>query len=100
MTAHLCDRVMPRVPLRQWTVSFPFVLRRLLAADARLLSAVHRSFVRLVFMTLRASAPVAHGKPGAISLVQRVDSSLGLDPHVRGGVAPSLIKATTSPSGS
>ena len=31
MTAHLCDRVIPRVPLRQWTVSFPFALRRLLA---------------------------------------------------------------------
>ena len=82
MTAHLCDRVIPRVPLRQWTVSFPFALRRLLAADAGLLSAVHRSFVRLVFVTLRGSAPVAHGKPGAISLLQRFDSSLGLDPHV------------------
>jgi len=82
MTAHLCDRVLPRVPLRQWTVSFPFALRRLLAADARLLSAVHRSFVRLVFVTLRASAPVAHGRPGAVSLLQRFDSSLGLDPHV------------------
>ena len=72
MTAHLCDRVIPRVPLRQWTVSFPFALRRLLAADAGLLSAVHRSFVRLVFVTLRGSAPVAYGKPGAISLLQEV----------------------------
>ena len=56
MTAHLCSRVIPRVPLRQWTVSFPFALRRLLAADAQLLSAVHRSFVRLVCVTLRDAA--------------------------------------------
>ena len=83
MTAHLCDRVLPRVPLRQWTVSFPFALRRLLAADARLLSAVHRSFVRLVFLMLRGSAPVAHGKPGAVSLLQRFDASLGLSSHAQ-----------------
>ena len=76
------DRVLPDAPLRRWTVSFPFALRRLLAADADLHSSVHRSFVRLVFLTLRAKAPVSRGRPGAISLIQRFDSNLGLDPHV------------------
>jgi hypothetical protein len=82
MTARLCSEVLPDVPLRQWTVSFPFALRRLLAADAKLLSAVHRSFVRLVLATMRASAPVPRGRCGAVSFLQRFDSSLGLDPHV------------------
>jgi len=82
MVAHLTERVLPDEPLRQWTVSFPFALRRLLAADAELLSAVHRSFVRLVFLTLRSKAEVPRGRAGAVSLIQRFDSSLGLDPHV------------------
>jgi hypothetical protein len=80
LAARLCD-LLPEVPLRQWTVSFPFALRRLLAADGDLLSAIHRSFVRIVFETLRASAPVP-GRNAAISFLQRFDSSLGLDPHV------------------
>ena len=80
LAARLCD-LLPAVPLRQWTVSFPFALRRLLAADADLLSAVHRSFVRIVFETLRASAPVP-GRTAAISFLQRVDASLGIDPHI------------------
>jgi hypothetical protein len=88
LAARLCE-LLPAVPLRQWTVSFPFALRRLLAADADLLSAVHRSFVRIVFETLRASAPVP-GRNAAISFLQRsakqhsqgVDASLGIDPHV------------------
>ena len=31
---------------------------------------------------MRCRAPVANGKPGAVSLLQRFDASLGLDPHV------------------
>src|SRR5205814_4951945 len=54
---------------------------RLLAADPGLLSAVHRSFVRLVFLTLRAKAPVARGRCGAVSFLETFDSSLGLDLH-------------------
>lgn len=82
LTARLSSQVLPEVPLRQWTVSFPFVLRRLMGADPKLLSSVHRSFVRLVFATMRASAPVTRGRCGAVSFLQRFDGSLGLDPHV------------------
>jgi hypothetical protein len=81
--AHLYDRVLPAAPLRLWTLSFPFSLRRLLAADAGLLSAVHRAFVRLVFLSLRANAPALRGRCGAVSFLQRFDSSLGLDLHIR-----------------
>jgi ribosomal protein S27E len=82
LAAHLCDRVFPAAPLRLWTVSFPFSLRRLLAADALLLSAVHRALVRLVFLSLRANAPTVRGRCGAVSFLQRFDSSLGLDLHI------------------
>jgi hypothetical protein len=82
LTARLCSQVLPAVPLRQWTVSFPFVLRRLMGADPKLLSSVHRSFVRLVFATMRANAPITRGRCGAVSFLQRFDGSLGIDPHV------------------
>jgi hypothetical protein len=38
--AHLVDRVVPDVPVRQWVLTFPFPLRRLLAYDGKLMSAV------------------------------------------------------------
>lgn len=34
--AHLVDRVLPKVPVRQWVLSQPFALRYRLAYDARL----------------------------------------------------------------
>jgi ribosomal protein S27E len=82
MAARICDEVLPPAPLRQWTVSFPFALRRVLAADGALFSSVHRAFVRLVFNVLRASAPAGRGHCGAIAFTQRFDASLGLDPHI------------------
>jgi hypothetical protein len=42
--AHLVDRVLPNVPVRQWVLSLPFELRRLVAFDAKVLSAVSRIF--------------------------------------------------------
>jgi hypothetical protein len=44
--AHLTDRVLPDVPLRQWVLSVPFELRLLLAKRAQALSAVGRIFVQ------------------------------------------------------
>ena len=44
--AHLVDRVLPEVPVRQWVLSLPFALRYRLAYDAPLASAVLRVFVR------------------------------------------------------
>lgn len=36
--AHLVDHVIPRVPVRQWVVSFPHPMRRLFATHPQLLS--------------------------------------------------------------
>ena len=44
--AHLTDRVIPDVPLRQWVLSVPYELRLLLARNADALSAVGRIFVQ------------------------------------------------------
>lgn len=47
--AWLCERVLPPVPLRQWVLSLPRVLRYLLAYDGRLLRAVSSAAMGEVF---------------------------------------------------
>jgi hypothetical protein len=42
--AHLVDRVLPRVPIRQWVLSLPFGLRYRLAHDRELTADVVRVF--------------------------------------------------------
>jgi hypothetical protein len=51
--AHLVDRVLPLVPVRQWVLSLPHALRYRLAYDHRLCSAVLRLLIRAVFGALR-----------------------------------------------
>ena len=54
--AHLVDRVLPQVPVRQWVLSLPFALRYRLAYDAPLTSAVLGIFMRALFGSLRRRA--------------------------------------------
>lgn len=55
--AHLVNRVLPVVPVRQWVLSVPFALRYRMAYDSQLMSAVLSVFVRAVLWHL-GSAPV------------------------------------------
>ena len=43
--ARLVDQVFPRVPIRQWVLSFPIEIRYRLACDGPLLTAVLRTFM-------------------------------------------------------
>ncbi len=54
--AHLTERVLPDVPVRQWVLSVPFELRLLLAREPAALSAVGRIFVREILRWQRAQA--------------------------------------------
>jgi hypothetical protein len=84
LTAHLCDFVLPDVPLRFWTLSMPFDLRRLLSFDAKLLSAVHRLFVRVVFGYVARQATragIVDGRAGAVSFLQRFGGALNANLH-------------------
>src|SRR6266850_190688 len=54
--AHLVDRVLPIVPVRQWVLSLPFAMRYRMAYDARLTSDVLNVFIRAVFGELRRRA--------------------------------------------
>ena len=85
-SANLVEHVLPRVPLRQFVLTVPFELRTRLAYDGKLLGAVSRIFVDSVLGWYRrrmrdldvGSGP---GKSGAVTVVQRTNADLRLNPH-------------------
>ena len=82
--AHLVDRVIPRVPVRQWVLSLPFTLRYQLAFDAPLTAAVLGVFIGSVFAGRRRAAAregIADGQCGAITAIQRFGSALNMMRH-------------------
>jgi hypothetical protein len=83
--AHLVDRVLPDVPVRQWVLSLPWHLRYRLAYDAPLAQQVLGIFVRAVFASLRRRARshwgIARSQGGAVTFVQRFGDALNLDVH-------------------
>ena len=82
--AHLVDRVIPAVPVRQWVLSLPFALRYRVAFDGALLGEVLGIFVRAVFGSLKRRAReygIPWGQCGAVTFIQRFGSALNLTPH-------------------
>ena len=55
--AHLTDRVLPPLPVRQWVLAVPTRLRYFLHRDAGLQGAALRLFLRAVEQCLRAHSP-------------------------------------------
>jgi hypothetical protein len=82
--AHLVDRVLPHVPVRQWVLSLPWALRYRLACDASLASAVLNCFLRGVFALLRRRARrrgLTSVQCGAVTFLQRFGDALHLNVH-------------------
>ena len=83
--AHLVDRVLPEVPIRQWVLTLPYSLRYRCAYDAKLTTEVLRAFLRSLFAELRRRARRQWGLPaeqcGAVSFIQRFGSALNLNVH-------------------
>jgi hypothetical protein len=82
--AHLVDRVLPDVAVRQWVLSVPHALRYRLAYDAKLMGKVFAIFARVVFQPLRRRARecgIPKGRCGAVTFVQRFGSALNLHLH-------------------
>ena len=53
VAAHLTDRVLPWLPVRQWVLSVPKRLRPYLHSDPKVASGVLRVFLRAIRSTLR-----------------------------------------------
>ena len=83
--AHLVDRVLLWVPVRQWVLSLPFKLRYRMAYDSELMRDILNIFVRAVFSELRRRARdllgLKRSQCGAVTFVQRFNSALGLNIH-------------------
>lgn len=81
--AFLVDRVVPDVPLRQYVLTLPYELRKLVAFKADVLTAVARIFVESVFASCRVRATrngIEAPQCGAVNFVQRF-GSLNLHVH-------------------
>jgi hypothetical protein len=82
--AHLIDRVIPHVPVRQWVLSLPIPLRLLLAAQPKLvtpvLQVVHRVITRHLLSQARLKPDEAPS--GAVTLIQRFGSAANLNIHL------------------
>ena len=81
--ALLVDEVFPKVPIRQWVLSFPFQLRFLLARHPELmgqaLSIVYRSLS--THLLKKAGYTKATAQTGSVTLIQRFGSALNLNVH-------------------
>jgi hypothetical protein len=81
---HLVEQVLPHVPYRQWTLSFPHRVRWVLLKDVGLLSEVLTVFLRAVFALQRRRARwqgLRGGQAGAVSFIQFFGSALQVTPH-------------------
>ena len=81
--ALLVDGVLPRQPMRQWVLSFPYPLRFLFAARpdvmGRALGTVYRAIA--THLINKAGLTRAKAETGAVTLIQRFGSALNLDIH-------------------
>ena len=111
--AHVVDKVIRPIPVRQWVLTLPFAIRRWRRAACRpeVISALNTILVQTVFAWLRARARdlgVGDGEPGAITFIQRFGDGVKLTPHlhvvVSDGVfspsaaGPAVFRAVRAPS--
>ena len=84
------DRVLPRVPWRQWVLSLPFPLRFRLAWDPELLSEVLAVFQSAIAMRLRAKARrrgLRGARHASVTVIQRFGGAINLNVHFHSLVA-------------
>jgi hypothetical protein len=84
--AHLVDRILPAVPIRQFVLSFPFELSLLAATKPEVLRALARIHAeelgRHYKSAARRSGETGKLHAGAVTFVQRFGSSLNLHVHL------------------
>jgi hypothetical protein len=83
ITTHLLEKVLPKLPLRQWVLSVPKWLRYYLVKEAALASQVLRMFMSEIEKQLIKSCDgiTDDAKLGAVSFIQRFGSRLNLHIH-------------------
>ncbi len=80
-TCHLRDHVLPDTAMRQWVLTAPFEVRRVMALRPDALTACHRFFVEELARWQKASSGLAGAETGSVTFVQRFHSALGSFVH-------------------
>ncbi len=83
--AHLVENVLPRAPMRQWVLSFPWPLRLLFAAHPEWLTRVLSIVTRALSSALLQRAGYRPGdgaQTGIVTFIQRFGSKLNLNVHL------------------
>ena len=83
--AHLLDNVLPRAPMRQWVLTFPWPLRLLFAAHPEWLTRVLGVVTRALSSALLRRAGYRPGdgaQTGIVTFIQRYGSKLNLNVHL------------------
>ena len=82
---HLTEDLLPRVPYRQYVLTFPHSLRYRLAWDGDLLAGIHKAVIDRIYRFIRESLSIKFKRkdlrPGSISFIQRCGSLLNLNLH-------------------
>ncbi len=84
LAAHLVDRVLPRVPIRQWVFTVPVPVRYQLAFDAGFTRTVLRVCLRTVFGWQRRRATrrgLVGARGGSVTAIQRFGGALNTNVH-------------------
>ena len=76
-TCHLCDPILPDTAMRQWVLTAPYEVRRVMALRPDALTACHRLFVTELARWQKASSGLAGAETGSVTFVQRFHSALG-----------------------
>ena len=94
--AHLVDHVIPRVPVRQWVLSFPIPLRLLFATHPELLAPVLQIVHRVIatFLIQQAGLQRTEAHTGAVTLIQRFGSAANLNIHLHCLVLDGVYRTT------
>jgi len=99
--AHLVDRVLPEVPIRQWVLTLPYPLRYRCAYGASLTSEILRAFLRALFAELRRRArqhwEMRAPQCGAVTFIQRFGSALNLNVHFHTLALDGVYASTDDP---
>ena len=80
--AHLVNHVFPRVPVRQWVLSFPWPLRLLFASRPDMLTRVLNVVTRALSTAVLKGAGLSRGagaRSGIVTSIQRFGSALNLN---------------------
>ena len=100
--AHLVDRVIPPVPVRQWVISVPKRLRGFLADRPQAVAALTRIFLSEIERLLCEAAGGSCGdnspaaprpRPGAVSFLHRFGSAINRHVHLHACVTDGVFMA-------